>query len=61
MIGSMARSFQDKYTLTVAGTNIPNHPTYTGVYGTLDTSGKFGTLLPPGGMRTLTATFRWTF
>jgi hypothetical protein len=61
MIGSMARSFQDKYTLTVAATNIPNHPSYTGVYSTVGSSSKFGQFLPPGAMRTLSATFRWTF
>jgi hypothetical protein len=65
MTGSMARSFEDKYTLTVAAGNLLNHPTYTGAYSTFNPGllnyGKFGELLPPGGMRTITATFRWTF
>ena len=65
MIGSMARSFQDKYTLTVAATNVPNHPVYSGVYSTYNQNasnyGAFGQLSPPGAMRTITATFRWTF
>jgi hypothetical protein len=71
MSGSMARSFKDKYTVTFAATNVLNHPTYSNPYSTfypvtspatgLVSYGKFGELLSPGGMRTITATFRWTF
>ena len=70
MGGSMARSFQDKYTVTFAATNILNHPVYSSVYNsmypTVDSAGtlsygKFGQFLPPSGMRQITATFRWTF
>jgi hypothetical protein len=70
MGGSMARSFQDKYTVTFAATNILNHPVYSSVYSsmypTVDSTGtlsygKFGQFLPPSGMRQITATFRWTF
>jgi trimeric autotransporter adhesin len=70
MTGSMARSFMDKYTVTVAATNILNHPVYGSPYSTFDpilgssgqiNYGKFGELLNPGGMRTISATFRWTF
>jgi hypothetical protein len=65
MNGTMARSFQDKYTVTFAATNVLNHPTYTGWNSTfnpnLANGGPFGELLPPGGMRTISATFRWTF
>ncbi len=70
MGGSMARSFVDKYTVTVAATNVLNHPTYGSVYSTFDpilgssgqtNYGRFGQLNPPGGMRAITATFRWTF
>ena len=67
----MARSFEDKYTVTVAATNVLNHPTYSGVYGTfapiadpatgLVNYGKYGQLTPPGAMRQIQATFRWTF
>jgi len=70
MGGSMARSFQDKYTVTFAATNILNHPVYSSVNSLIDpivdsagtvSYGKFGQFLPPGGMRQITATFRWTF
>jgi hypothetical protein len=71
MTGSMARSFRDKYTVTFAATNVLNHPTFSSPYSTFDpvtspttgvvSYGKFGELLSPGGMRTITATFRWTF
>jgi len=70
MGGSMARSFEDKYTVTFAATNILNHPVYSNVYNTIDpivdsagvvNYGKFGQFLPPSGMRQITATFRWTF
>jgi hypothetical protein len=71
MNGSMARSFKDKYTVTFNATNVLNHPTFSNPYSTFNpvTSptmglvnyGKFGELLSPGGMRTITATFRWTF
>ena len=66
----MARSFQDKYTVTFAATNILNHPVYSSVNSLIDpivdsagtvSYGKFGQFLPPGGMRQITATFRWTF
>jgi hypothetical protein len=63
--GSMQRSFQDKYSLTVAATNILNHPSNWGVYSTFNPElanyGKFGEFTNPGGMRALSATFRWTF
>jgi hypothetical protein len=71
MSGSMARSFQDKYTVTFAASNVLNHPVYSSVYSTFDpitdattgavSYGKYGQFLPPGGMRQITATFRWTF
>jgi hypothetical protein len=71
MNGSMARSFQDKYTVTFAATNLLNHPVFSSVYSSFDpvvdpttgqpNYGKFGTFLPPGAMRQITATFRWTF
>jgi hypothetical protein len=63
--GSMQRSFQDKYSLTVAANNVLNHPSNWGVYNTFNPDlanyGKFGEFTNPGGMRALTATFRWTF
>jgi len=63
MNGSMQRSFQDKYNLTVAATNILNHPSNWGVYSSFNpaVSNLFGTYTNPGAMRALTATFRWTF
>jgi hypothetical protein len=69
MNGSMQRSFQDKYNLTVSATNVLNHPSGWGVYSSFDQTlanavpnyGKFGTYTQPGSMRALTATFRWTF
>jgi trimeric autotransporter adhesin len=71
MNGNMARSFKDKYTVTFNATNVLNHPTFSNPYSTFNpvtspttgllTYGKFGELLSPGGMRTITATFRWTF
>ena len=63
--GSMQRSFQDKYSLTVAASNVLNHASNWGVYNTFNPNladyGKFGEFTAPGGMRALTATFRWTF
>jgi len=63
--GSMQRSFQDKYSLTVAASNILNHPSNWGVYNTFNPDlanyGKFGEFTNPAGMRALSATFRWTF
>jgi hypothetical protein len=63
MSGSAARSFNDKYTLTVNASNVLNHPVATGVYSSFDPLlvGKFGELTPPGAMRKISATFRWTF
>jgi hypothetical protein len=65
MSGSMARSFKDKYTVTVLASNLLNHPTFSSPYSTFDPDllnyGKFGELISPGGMRTIVGTFRWTF
>lgn len=65
MNGSMARSFQDKYTVTVNASNVLNHPVFSAWNSTfnplLPNGGQFGLLQPPGSMRQLTATFRWTF
>ena len=71
MNGNMARSFKDKYTVSFAANNVLNHPTFSNPYSTFNpvtspltgllSYGKFGELLSPGGMRTITATFRWTF
>jgi hypothetical protein len=59
MNGSMQRSFSDNITVQFAATNVLNHPNYSswnGVFG-----GQFGFPNQPGGMRNLTATFRWRF
>jgi acyl CoA:acetate/3-ketoacid CoA transferase len=70
MGGSMARSFQDKYTVTFVATNLLNHPVYSGVNSFIDpivdssgtvNYGKFGQFAGVGGMRQISATFRWTF
>jgi hypothetical protein len=63
--GTMARSFYDKYTVTFAASNLLNHPVFSGWSPTfnpaLENGGQFGQLLGAGGMRQISATFRWTF
>jgi trimeric autotransporter adhesin len=65
MNGTMSRSFVEKYTLTFSANNVLNHPMYSGWNTTfnpaLANGGPFGQLLPPGSMRQVTASFRWTF
>ena len=66
MIASMQRSFADnKISVRFDSTNVLNHPTYSSWNTTfnpkLADGGQFGIVNPPGGMRTLVATLRWTF
>jgi hypothetical protein len=66
MGGSMQRSFSDHVNIRFDATNILNHPTFTGWNTTynpnqLNGGSLFGTLNPPGGMRVIQATVRWTF
>ena len=63
--GSMARSFADRITATFSANNALNHPTYSSWNATFNPNladgGQFGIRNPPGGMRTVQATLRWTF
>ena len=65
MNGSMQRSFSDNMTVQFDSTNALNHPNYSSWNTTfsplLANGGIFGLPSQPGGMRSITATFRWRF